>query len=281
MDKKRSSYDALGDRMKEFEYMGKGMRRAMKGLPLLARLDGRAFHTFTKGLARPFDERLTKCMEETTKYLVEKTHAIVGYTQSDEISLVWYVEAGSTSEFMFDGQEQKLVSTLAAMATAKFNQLVFKLIPEKAEFLPTFDARVWQMPTLELAAEAFMWRELDATKNAISMAAHAHFSHNSLHGLSGAQKQEKLFTEANINFNDYPDFFKRGSYFKRVKIHKELDEETRMRIPEKHRPAKGELVTRSEVSKIDLAPCRRIENYSAVLFNDAEPILRVKKEEQS
>lgn len=263
--------DSLGDRMKEYEMQFAGVK-AMKGLPLIARLDGRAFHTFTKGLTRPYDQRLSDCMIETTKFLVDETHAKIGYTQSDEISLVWYYDAKEAADYMFDGRIQKLTSILAALASVKFMKLVLEKIPEKAMQVPVFDCRVWQVPTKEVAADAFLWRELDATKNSISMAAHAYFPHNSLHGMNGSEKQERLWAEKGINWNDYPAFFKRGTYVQRKTADRELSEEERMRIPVAHRPEVGTKFTRSSVVELDMPPAKRCANYIDVIFEAADPV---------
>lgn len=269
--------DVLGDKMKEYEQASAGVK-AMKGIPLLARLDGRSFHTFTVGLKRPYDQRLSDCMIETTKYLVEETHAKVGYTQSDEISLVWDIDPTSDEEFMFGGKLQKLTSILAALASVKFAKLIAEKIPEKADRIPVFDCRVWQVPNQKLAADAFIWRELDATKNSISMAAHAYFPHKSLQGMSGSAKQERLWSEKGINWNDYPAFFKRGTYVQRKNSERTLTEEERMKIPEKHRPDAGKTFTRSAVVELDMPPCRRCANYIDVIFNAATPIQFVEPE---
>lgn len=262
--------DTLGDLMKSYEMSMAGVK-VMKGIPLLARLDGRSFHSFTKGLPRPYDERLSTCMIETTKYLVEETHANVGYTQSDEISLAWFIPADSTADYMFDGRVQKLTSILAGLASAKFLRLVIEKIPEKADKIPVFDCRVWQVPTIDLAAQAFLWRELDATKNSISMAAHAYFSHKSLQGLNGSEKQERLWTEKGINWNDYPTFFKRGTYVQRKTFERELTEAERMAISEKHRPEPGQKFTRSSIVELELPPAKRVANYADVLFFKEAP----------
>lgn len=262
--------DSLGDRMKEYEMSFAG-QKAMKGIPLLARLDGRAFHTFTRGLKRPYDERLSSCMIETAKFLVDETHANIGYTQSDEISLVWYLPADSQAEYMFDGRIQKFTSILAGLASVKFLKLVLENLPEKAMHTPVFDCRVWQVPTKELAADVFLWRELDATKNSISMAAHAYFSHKSLQGLNGSQKQERLWAEKGINWNDYPAFFKRGSYVQRKTMEIELSEEERNRIPEAHRPPAGTKFLRSRVVELDMPPAKRTTNYINVIFDGQDP----------
>lgn len=268
--------DDLGDRCKSFEGT-EANRRAMLGLPLLARLDGRAFHTFTRGLRRPYDPGMSQAMIETTRYLVEKMTALVGYTQSDEITLVWYWPTRGVdrpdSDYVFGGRFQKIVSVLAGMASAKFCQLLPELLPGKATQTPHFDCRVWQVPTLSDAADVFVWREDDATKNSITMAASAHYSDRQLHGVGSSAKQEMLWQKG-INWNDFPAFFKRGSYLQRRTFDRALTDEERERIPEKHRPPEGELVKRSHVVELDLPPVRQSANLTAVLFEGAEPEAR-------
>jgi len=159
----------LGDLCKLFEEF-ESKRRTIPGLPVMARLDGKAFHTFTRGLKRPYDPRLSNLMVDTTKYLIEETQAKIGYTQSDEISLFWY-EPDIRSQTYFDGRIQKLCSVLAATASAKFTKELPYRIPEKDSVIVRFDCRVWQVPSLEEVIMNFVWREDDATKNSISMAA--------------------------------------------------------------------------------------------------------------
>ena len=268
--KKMAEKDTLGDILKAFEGTEAG-RSAMPGLPIVARLDGRSFHTFTKGLERPFDNRLSSAMIETTRYLVDQTNADLGYTQSDEITLFWKNDKAIDNNMLFGGRFQKLVSILAAMGTSRFTFEIINRIPEKAKLAPLFDCRVFQLPNAELVADCFKWRELDATKNAISMAAHAHFSHKSLQGLNGSQKQERLFAEKGINFDDYPVFFKRGTYIRRVKRVAELDEEVRMKIPEKNRPAPGHKFERTVIEEVDWKKCTSMTNFVDVVYG-AEPI---------
>lgn len=264
--------DGLGDRCKAFEAAEAG-RRAMRGLPLLARLDGRAFHTFTRGLTRPYDHGMSTAMIETTRYLVQEMTALVGYTQSDEITLAWFEPSQSASDYAFDGRFQKLASVLAGMASAKFCQLVAELLPGKAKETPHFDCRVWQVPTLEDATDVFVWREDDATKNSISMAAGAYYSDAELDGKSSGIKQEMLWQKG-INWNDYPRFFKRGTYLQRRAFERTLTDEERARIPEPHRPPVGATFTRKAVVELDLPPLRKLANATAVLFERAEPVPR-------
>jgi tRNA(His) guanylyltransferase len=261
--------EGLDDRCKSFELAEAG-RRAMRGLPLLARLDGRAFHTFTRGLPRPYDPGLSHAMIETARYLVQEMLALVAYTQSDEITLAWYEPVQSASTYAFDGRFQKLASVLAGMASARFCQLVSEHVPSKASETPHFDCRVWQVPTLTEAAAVFVWREDDATKNSITMAALTCYTDRELEGMSSADKQELLFQKG-INWNDYPAFFKRGTYLQRRQVSRQLTDEERARIPEPHRPPLGAVVQRTQVVELELPPIRQVANAAAVLFEGVEP----------
>lgn len=262
--------DGLGDRCKGYE-LAEASRRAMRGLPLLARLDGRAFHTFTRDLERPYAHGMSLAMIETTRYLVQEMNALVGYTQSDEITLAWFESSQSAADYAFDGRFQKFSSVLAGMASARFVQLVREHLPQKAGETPHFDCRVWQVPTLDDAAEVFIWREDDATKNSITMAAGARYSDVELEGKNSSAKQEMLWQKG-INWNDYPPFFKRGSYLQRRRFERALTEEERGRIPQAHRPPLGATFQRSQVIELDLPPVRKIANLPAVLFEGADPV---------
>jgi tRNA(His) guanylyltransferase len=259
----------LGDRMKSYEEPTTS-RKAFKGQPLIARLDGKSFHTFTKGLGRPFDVRLSGLMRDTMLELVDRFQARVGYTQSDEITIAWHYPVDSTSEFPFDGRFQKLDSLLAAHATAYFNSRLAAALPEKAGRLPTFDCRSFVVPTLTEAYHAFLWRQQDCTKNAISMAAQSLFSHKSLQGLHGPEMQEKMFAEKGVNFNDYPTFFKRGVFGRRTKVERALSPEERAKIPE--RCVVPELVTRTVLEAFDCWLSRE-DTPISVLFDGQTPMV--------
>lgn len=267
-----SSKDALGDRCKRFEAAEAG-RRAMPGIPLLARLDGRAFHTFTRGLNRPFDERFGRCMVDTTRQLVDDLQALIGYTQSDEITLLWWVPSNGPQDYPFDGRFQKLASISAGIASASFARLASEHLPEKARSLPSFDARVWQVPTREDAIDVFVWREDDATKNSLSMAARAHFSHAEVHGKGGAELHDLLHARG-VNWNDYPTRFKRGVYVRRESVIRGFTADQLARIPERHRPTANATVVRSEVRVVDMPPIRRVANLVDTFFDGAAPCER-------
>ena len=198
--------DDLGDRMKsQYE------RRAQTHLPrrthTIIRLDGKAFHTYTRGLDRPYDKRLMNDMAETTKYLCQEIQSCqVGYTQSDEISLLLTDFATIKTEAWFDGNVQKIVSVAASIATAKFNRRRWHETP-----LAFFDARVFTIPDPVEVVNYFVWRQKDATRNSISMLAQTHFSQKQLHGVGTGGMQEKLWAERGINWNDEDPRFKRGT----------------------------------------------------------------------
>jgi tRNA(His) 5'-end guanylyltransferase len=212
-------------------------------------------------------------MVATTKHLVESTNAIVGYTQSDEISLILYTENPATQLF-FDGRIQKLTSVVTSMATAFFNRELPKALPEKADKFAYFDCRVWNVPSTVEAVNTLVWRELDATKNAISMAAQHYFSHKELQNKNGKEMQEMLFQKG-VNFNDYPSFFKRGSYIRRVHKAVKFTFDEICNLPDKHeaRVNPDLVVERSVVERVELPPITKIVNRVDVFFKGADPAL--------
>lgn len=262
--------DDLGDRMKLYESAEAG-RRLMPLLPVLARIDGRAFHSFTRGMVRPFDADFSACMVDTTAALVRDTGACMGYTQSDEITLAWHAD-NHKSQIWFDGRVAKMTSQLAAQATLIFYRAVFERMPQYAERLPTFDARVWSVPNRAEGANVFLWREWDATKNSVSMAAAAHYSHKQLHGKNSPQKHDMLFA-AGVNWNDYPAFFKRGTYVQRRTVSIPFSAEELDRLPEKHEARKNPalIVERQVCTVLDMPPLGTVTNRESVIFDGVEP----------
>lgn len=260
--------DTLGDRMKLLEQQEAG-RKFLPLLPIMARIDGKTFHNWTKDLDRPYDGRFTNMMIETTKFLVEETGAKIGYTQSDEISLIYYSDTYE-SQIFFDGKIHKMNSVLASFATGFFNSIVQKYFEEKRP-LAYFDCRVWQVPTKMEAVNTILWRELDASKNSISMAARHYFSHNQLMNKTGSEMQEMMFKEHGVNWNDYPTFFKRGTYIQRRKVLRKFTEEELARIHEKFRPGKDEVKERTDIIKLELPQLTKISNRVEVIFDGADP----------
>lgn len=211
--KAKAKKDSLGDRMKKYEAVPRS--RLTRRTPVLMRLDGKAFHTFTKNMPRPYYRAFHECMWAAAKHLCENIQgAKVAYVQSDEITLLVTDYAALNTEAFFDYQVQKMCSVAAAMCTAAFMRELLDRDENPAAKLavmdlPAFDCRVWNMPKDEVV-NCFIWRQQDATRNAIQMLGQAHFSHKQLHKLSCANIQEKLFQEKGINFNDCPVPQKRG-----------------------------------------------------------------------
>lgn len=251
--------DDLGDRMKAYESVE--TRRALDPhLPIYARIDGRSFSRFTRGMDRPFDRAMSSAMVKTMKHLVDQTHARIGYTQSDEISLVWLAD-GEGSDILFSGKVLKLASVLASMAAAKFATVC----PEGySHRLPHFDCRIFQLPSKDEAANAILWRAIDARKNAISMAAEAVFPSKQLHGQGQADRLAKL-AAAGIDFETYPGFFKDGTYARRKAVERLLTETELSAIPEKHRPPGP--VVRAEIETTDTIRLLNVTNRVEFIFD--------------
>ena len=246
--KGNANRQTLSDRMKEYEAVTTSTT-LMKKLPLYARLDLRAGHTFCKGLDKPFDKDFSSTMHNVTKHLVDKLGATVGYTQSDEISLVWK----DASQAPFENRLFKLESVFAGMASAAFvmHGCKTKLKDRIEKFVPAFDCRVMNMPSLEECANMLMWREQDSIKNSITLLALEHFSNKQIHKIDSDDKVKML---ADIGVDYYkvlaPEL-RKGAYFTRETVDKVLSNEDLAKIPEKHRPLPNDdgkvHVLRSEV----------------------------------
>lgn len=197
-----SDTTALGDRMKAYETTYRALlpRRTYT----LLRLDGRAFHSYLRGCERPFDEGFMADMDAVAESLcAEITGSVFAYTQSDEISILVTDFASEQTEPWFGGVVAKQLSISAALATAVLNE-------RRPGARALFDSRVFTLSDPVEVANYFLWRQRDAVRNSISMAAQARFSHKRLHGVSSGGMQELLFAEAGITWNDYPDGCKRG-----------------------------------------------------------------------
>lgn len=259
--------DEHGDRMKKFERLGTE-DKLMPGLPIIARIDGKTFSTYTRGMQCPYDADMMMAMISTTEFLVEQMQADVGYTQSDEITLLWRNE-DLRAELPFGGRRFKLISLGAAYASAHFIRIADSIWKEKKNRTAVFDCRVWQVPNRMEAANTLLWRVKDAVKNSISMAASAHYSPKQLHGKTSKERQEMLFVKG-INWNDYPSGFKRGTWVRRLKARRLLNEEELTRIPEEYRPYGP--VERTDIVVEDIPPFGKLTNRVEVLFEGAEPV---------
>ena len=228
--------DNLGDRMKTYENVTRTY--LTRRTPVIIRIDGKAFHTFTRRFDKPFDSVLVRTMQDTMKYLCENIEGcVLGYTQSDEITLVLCDYKKLTSQAWFDNNIQKMCSVSASMATLAFNAYFRKNVHEwdvdcysdsgkntttveshKSQYdkyvlkfdKALFDSRVFNIPKEEVN-NCLLWRQQDATRNSIQSVAQANFSHKQLHGKNCNELHEMLWQEKNINWNDYPTHLRRGS----------------------------------------------------------------------
>lgn len=263
----------LDKRMKGYER--EYSRKCIPMLPVFARLDGRSFHTFCKNMERPYDDNFREVMRYTLKFLMKETQARAGYTESDEITLMWYTD-NDKSQIFFDGKINKMNSILAAMCSVRFNQLCEDrgfydgCSPEKA---PLFDCRVWQVPNKIEATNVFVWREMDSVRNSIQLAGQHYFSHQELHKKSCNEIQEMLFQERGINWNDYPAEFKRGVYYRRVKRFIQYDAGTLAKLPKNHEAHKNPdlKIERQIVERLTIPPITKVVNRVGVLFDGEDP----------
>ena len=241
-------------------------------LPVIIRLDGNNFHNWTKGLERPFDQKLTQLMTETTRFLVQETNAVVGYTQSDEITLILY-SSDRKSSIYHNGKKQKILSKLTAKCVNFFNEKRKELLPDHNK-VAVFDCRIYQTPTLHDACVQLLWREIDATRNSISMLAQSLFSHKELQNLNVNEMQDKMILEKVVNWNDLPANLKRGTYVKRIKTSRPFTEDELKDLPPMHQAHKNPdlIIERSVIREIEYPIFSRIANKEDVIFNDTDPI---------
>lgn len=221
--------DALGNRMKEY-YERIPVTRLIRRMPVIIRLDGKAFHTFTRNFQKPFDDVLVKTMQQTMQRLCENIQGcVLGYTQSDEITLVLTDYKKLTTSAWFDYEVQKMCSIAASMCTLYFNQIFrtnvndffagkggdelgeyHKIMCLARDKGAMFDARCFNIPKEEVT-NCLYWRQLDATRNSIQMVGQYYFSHKELHNKNCNEIQNMLLTMKDVNWNNYAVHLKRGS----------------------------------------------------------------------
>lgn len=217
--------DSLGGRMKEYEFITRNS--LIRNLPVIVRLDGKAFHSFTKGFEKPFDNIISTCMIGTMEGLCKFAQGCkLGYTQSDEISLFIHdYDTIKTSPFL-KNNIQKIVSILSSRATNLFNSYLISLMASMDEsdsrkdlirkkmFKAEFDCRVFNLPESEVT-NYFIWRQQDATRNSIQSLGQKYYSHKELNKVNTKEIQNKLFIDYGINWNDLSTYLKRGTACKK------------------------------------------------------------------
>ena len=223
---------SFSDRMKEYEscYNFKIPNRSY----VIIRLDGKGFSKYTTMFEKPFDDIISNVMDAATIELCKYLNPLFAYTQSDEISLVFSTIENIDAELPFDGKVQKLCSISASKVTSVFNKTMLRLLAlykysqeelnrkiisgDFYEIDAVFDSRVFVIPDFREVSNYFIWRQQDCTRNSISMAAHALLGHSATMNKSGDEKQEMLFQEKGINWNDYATKYKRGVVIRKQTI---------------------------------------------------------------
>lgn len=202
--------DTFASRMKGYEAVAQPV--LMHRTPVIIRVDGKNFSKFTRGMKKPFDPRLTACMQAAAMRLVrDAQNCKLAYTQSDEISLLLVDFKTLNTAAWFDNQVQKLASISAALATAGFASEFRKHFPENpGQELPVFDARCFNLPREEVA-NYFVWRQRDCERNSVSMVAQASFSHKELLGANRTQMMDMLLLQKGINWNELPAHLRHGT----------------------------------------------------------------------
>ena len=233
----------LGNRMKNYESINRTF--LIPKMHTVLRLDGRAFHTYTKQFEKPFDDFLINTMDETAKYLCSKIQgAKLAYVQSDEITIYLSDNDELETQMWYDGNIQKMVSVSASIATTKFNHLmILRQIKKSAEKvqehnaneeneikystygfiecdiekmqMAEFDSRVFQLPNAEETVNCVLWRQQDCTRNSIQSVAQSLYSQKELHGKNTSVLQEMIFQKG-INWNEYDAKLKRGRFIQNV-----------------------------------------------------------------
>lgn len=206
---------SLGTRMKAYEAETRVIVQPHDYTIL--RLDGRAFHSYLRNARKPFDYDFIEDMAWLSCCLAkEVAGTTLAYTQSDEISILLQ-NLREETEFWFGGKLQKLVSVTAATAASLLTLKRHVGMDGQRDFRAVaFDCRVFSLPTLDEVNNYFMWRQRDAIRNSIQMAAQAHFSHRTLQNLNTSKLIEKLRDEAGVEWEDYPEEARQGTLVKKV-----------------------------------------------------------------
>lgn len=211
--KQKQSKDSLGDRMKSV-YENRTRYQLPGRTYIIIRIDGKAFHSYTKGLIRPFDKDLIEDMDSTAIHLCKNImNCQFAYVQSDEISLLLTDFITTDTQAWFDNNLQKICSVSASLATGAFNKKRYARGITKDAY---FDSRVFSIGSKSEVANYFLWRQQDATRNSISSVAQSLFSQKELHGVSTKEMQELVFQKAGINWDKYDPKLKRGRWIEKV-----------------------------------------------------------------
>jgi tRNA(His) 5'-end guanylyltransferase len=268
--------DPLGDKVKALEDVANEHAFEPNAF-LIARVDGRAFHTFTRGMAKPADLWLLDSMVHATVETAADFKSRLAYVQSDEATFCWHYETPAHGSLPFNGRVQKLCSLIAGVFSACFIDGLVARDPKRYLELgrvPAFDCRIWAVPGAAEQAEAFAWREKDAVKNAVSMAACTVASPSELAGMKHRERLA-LLEERGFDWEGLPLAFRAGAYVRRQSRMGEIDAETLAKIPPAKRPAAGSLFLRHETA-IDpkLQSIHQVYNALEFFTHGVDPLIQ-------
>lgn len=204
--------NSIGERMKS-NYEDRYRFYLTRRIPVIIRLDGKAFHTFTKEFRKPFDKEFCGMMDKTCEYLVENIQGCrCGYVQSDEISLLLTDFTTLTTEAWFDYNKSKIESISSSMASTVFNSFYYYETMKNIKLIkfPIFDSRSFNIPKEEVV-NYFIWRHKDWIRNSLSMLARTFYSDKELHGKKSSSIHEMLHDKG-INWANIENRFKNGKF---------------------------------------------------------------------
>jgi tRNA(His) 5'-end guanylyltransferase len=204
-------------------YEAVSSNKLMRRTPVIIRLDGKAFHTYTKSIKNAFDGGMHLCMVETMIYLCENIQgAVLGYTQSDEITILLKDWQTHETQAWFDNKQTKMESISASMATAKFNEQAKMILPPNvSDRFALFDSRAFNVPVDDVT-NCFLWRQQDASRNSVQMLGRMHFSNNEMQNKNNSQVQDMLMLQKGVNWNDLDTWKKRGICWKNGELDQDI-----------------------------------------------------------
>lgn len=223
--------DNLGDYLKTIEHNCTTLKIDGRGY-VYARLDGRSFHTLTRGLERPFSGKFATVMRETALEVAKHFHADICYVQSDEISLGWFPLEKDNSEFSFSGKLHKLTSVMASYCSAAFILKYEYQFEDEPKQIPAFDCRIMDVSEDDFA-KFFLWRAKDCFKNSVSAISEANFGSKAVHGKHGGERLTML-EMADIRLSDFDSRLIYGTYYIPKLVELPMDDEMRNKIPERN-----------------------------------------------
>lgn len=237
--------DSLGDRQKAYEAVND--RILVPKMSFIVRVDGKAFHTYTRGFVKPFDTIMGATMIEVTKKLCEEiAGAVLGYTQSDEITIVCKYTDRIVSQAWFNGRVRKIETIAASKATKWFNEIfsekvhdyienyegteeyknTLRLFYNKKIGMAEFDARAFNIPEWDCINNV-IWRQQDATRNSVEAVGHANFNTKELHKVNCEGIKEMLLKQKSINWeSDFTPYQKYGAFCYKIQETRTIKGET-------------------------------------------------------